>query len=75
LNREFDEVELKIIDLYVTMPTSQLNNLIRMAQISSYDVQSKGANNIPDFKYEEASIVAKWNGYNDYLYLYKIKIN
>ncbi|ORY77435.1 hypothetical protein LY90DRAFT_698497 [Neocallimastix californiae] len=44
------------------MPTSQLNNLIRMAQISSYDVQSKGANNIPDFKYEEASIVAKWNG-------------
>ena len=52
------------------MPTSQVNNLIRMAQISSYDVQSKGANNIPDFKYEEASIVAKWNGYIDYLYLY-----
>jgi len=62
LNREFDEIDLKIVDLYVTMPTSQVNNLINMAQISSFDIQSKGANNIPDFKYENASVVAKWNG-------------
>lgn len=62
LNREFDEIELKMVDLYVTMPTSEVNNLIKMAQVSSFDVQSKGAKNIPDFKYENASVVVKWNG-------------
>lgn len=63
LDRTFDEIELKIVDLYVTMPSSQVNNLIKMAQISSGDIQARGANNIPDFEYKEASINVKWNGY------------
>jgi len=44
------------------MPTSQVNSLINMAQISLNDVQTKGAGNIPDFEYNNATIVANWNG-------------
>jgi hypothetical protein len=61
LNRTFDEVELKIVDFYVTMPSSEVNKLINMAQISVEQVQSGYGKN-PDFKYEDAKIVAKWNG-------------
>jgi len=45
------------------MPTSQVNSLIKAAQISQTDVQMKGAANIPDFKFENATVVANWNGY------------
>ncbi|ORX61246.1 hypothetical protein BCR36DRAFT_315777 [Piromyces finnis] len=62
LKREFDEVEFKMIDFYFSMPTSKVNNLISMAQISKNDVQMKGANNIPDFEYKDATVVVKWNG-------------
>jgi len=45
------------------MPANQVNNLISMTQISGAKISSVGAANIPDFKYDGASIVAKWNGY------------
>jgi len=45
------------------MPTSEVNNLKKMAQVSSFQVQSQGAGNIPDFEYKDASIVVKYNGY------------
>ncbi|OUM64688.1 hypothetical protein PIROE2DRAFT_69196, partial [Piromyces sp. E2] len=62
LNREFDEIEFKIVDLHVTMPKEQVNNLIKMAQISSSQVQMYGAGNIPDFEFKDATVVAEWNG-------------
>jgi len=51
-----------MLDIRVTMPQEQVNNLLYMSQISSVDVQSKGAANIPDFKFEDATVVAKYNG-------------
>jgi len=45
------------------MPSSEVNNLIKYAQVSSGDIQSKGAGKIPDFKFENATMVAKWDGY------------
>jgi hypothetical protein len=61
LNRTFDEIEQKVVDLYVTMPTAQVNDLLKKAQISVNDVSSNYGKK-EDFKYEEAKIVAKWNG-------------
>jgi len=61
LNRTFDEVDNKIVDLYVSMPTSEVDNLIKLAQITSTQVQM-GAKNLPDFKYVNTTIVIKWNG-------------
>ncbi|OUM66989.1 hypothetical protein PIROE2DRAFT_5732, partial [Piromyces sp. E2] len=62
LNRTFDEAELQVIDLYVSMPSSEVNKLIKLAQVSNADIQSKGAGNIKDFKFENATMIAKWNG-------------
>jgi len=53
-----------MVDLYVTMPTSELNSLLETAQISYSEIQEKGSGNIPDFKYENATAVVKWEGYN-----------
>jgi len=69
LNREFDEIELSMVDLRVTMPSSEVNNLIKMAQVSSSDIQKKGAGNIPDFEYNEAKVVVEWKGYIYILYI------
>lgn len=62
LDRTFDEVEQKIIDIYVTMPSNELNKLINAAQVSNMDVQTRGAANIPDYKYDSATAVVKYNG-------------
>jgi len=51
-----------MVDLYVTMPSSKVEKLIEMAQVSLQMVENGNTKNIPDFKYEEAKIVAKWNG-------------
>jgi len=61
-----------MLDIYVTMPSNQVNNLINMAQISNNDIQSRGAANIPDFEYKEATVVVKYNGYNKKLNIYYI---
>jgi len=62
LDRTFDEVEQKIIDLYITMPSNEVNKLINAAQVSNMDVQTRGAANIPDYKYDSATAVVKYNG-------------
>jgi len=43
------------------MPSSEVNKLINMAQISVEQVQSGYGKN-PDFKYEDVKSVKKWNG-------------
>jgi len=59
-----------MLDIRVTMPQEQVNNLLYMSQISTNDVNSKGAANIPDFEYKDAVVVAKYNGYSiNILYL------
>eukprot|EP00833_Pecoramyces_ruminatium_P014954 jgi/Orpsp1_1/1188986/evm.model.d7180000068673.1 len=60
LNRTYEEAESHVIDLYVTLPEDELEKLINTVQISSSDIQSGTAND--DYKYNEATIVAKWNG-------------
>jgi len=62
LNRTFSEVDNKIVDLYVTMPEKEVSNLIDLAQVSQQQVSNHGANKLDDFEYEEAVIVAKYNG-------------
>ncbi|ORX83868.1 coth-domain-containing protein [Anaeromyces robustus] len=62
LNRTFDEIELKVVDLYVTLPEAEVNNLIKITQITEATIKSGGARNAKDFEYEGAVIVAKWNG-------------
>ncbi|ORX52073.1 hypothetical protein BCR36DRAFT_350232 [Piromyces finnis] len=62
LNRTFEEIDLTMVDLYVTMPPSEVEKLIEMAQVDSKMVENGNSINIPDFKYEDAKIIAKWNG-------------
>ena len=69
LNRTFSEVDNKIVDLYVTMPEKEVSNLIDMTQISRDQVGGGRSKDIDDFEYEEAVIVAKYNGYFYVLYL------
>jgi len=69
LDRTFSVVDNKIVDLYVTMPEKEVSNLIDIAQISQTQVNNGGAKKLDDFVYEEAVIVAKYNGYFFVLYL------
>ncbi|KAG4087105.1 coth-domain-containing protein [Neocallimastix lanati (nom. inval.)] len=62
LDRSFDEAENKIVDLYVSIPKEEVNNLIKITQISLNQVQNGGAKNLADFKYVNTTILAKWNG-------------
>jgi len=62
LSRSFDEAENKIVDLFVSMPSSEVNNLVKITQISTNQVQM-GAGNIKDFKYLNTTIIIKWDGY------------
>jgi len=60
-----------MIDLYVTMPATEVEKLIQTAQIAENQVANGNAKNNPDFKYEEATMVIKLNGYVIYLYIIK----
>jgi len=60
LDRTFSEAEFKVVDLYVTMPESEIQNLIQSVQHSENQVQMGRTGE--DFKYQNATIVAKWNG-------------
>jgi len=62
LDRTFNKIEHKIVDFYVTMPETEVSNLIKITQVSSAQVQNGRSKNLPDFKYENAVIVAKYNG-------------
>jgi len=44
------------------MPSSEVNNLVKITQISTNQVQM-GAGNIKDFKYLNTTIIIKWDGY------------
>jgi len=63
LERSFSEVDNKIVDFYVTMPEEEVSNLVNITQVSSAQVQNGGSRNLDDFEYEEAVIVAKYDGY------------
>ena len=69
LDRTFSVVDNKIVDLYVTMPEKEVSNLIDIAQVSQQQVSNHGARKLDDFEYEEAVIVAKYNGYFNISYL------
>jgi len=43
------------------MPEAEVNNLISKSQVATSQVQM-GAQNIQDFKYENSTIVIKYNG-------------
>ncbi|KAG4097105.1 coth-domain-containing protein [Neocallimastix lanati (nom. inval.)] len=60
LDRTFSEAEFKVVDLYVTMPEFEIQNLIQSVQHSENQVQMGRTGE--DFKYQNATIVAKWNG-------------
>jgi len=57
LNRTFDEIEMEMVDFYVSMPETEVNNLIKLSQVSSVSI-----NSAKDFKYENTTIVIKYNG-------------
>jgi spore coat protein CotH len=62
LGRSFEEADFQMIDLYVTMPATEVEKLIQTAQIAENQVANGNAKNNPDFKYEEATMVIKLNG-------------
>jgi len=65
-----------MIDLYITMPSSEVNKLITLTQISTNQVSNGNAKNLEDFIFKEATLVAKLNGYSIieiniyYIYIY-----
>jgi len=73
LNRTFDEIEQKIVDIYVTMPEEQVSILDKTS--GSTGTQRGGAGGFGgfggfgggfgggEFKYPNATIVMKWDEY------------
>jgi len=59
LSRTFDEAESHVIDIHVTLPEDELEELINTVQISSSNFKN---DEHEDYKYSNATIVAKWNG-------------
>jgi len=51
-----------MLDLHVTMPQAELDNLLSMTQISYTELSEKGSGNLPDYKYENATVVVNWEG-------------
>jgi len=60
LDRSFDKIEKKIVDLYVSMPEQEIENLYKYTQIS--DSQMGMGTNSPDFEFNNAGLVIKYNG-------------
>lgn len=58
------------------MPSSEVNKLITLTQISTNQVSNGNAKNLEDFIFKEATLVAKLNGYSIieiniyYIYIY-----
>jgi len=48
---------MEMVDFYVSMPETEVNNLIKLSQVSSVSI-----NSAKDFKYENTTIVIKYNG-------------
>lgn len=44
------------------MPSAEVSKLIEMAQTTPERVSDGGSRTNPDFNYDEATIVVKWNG-------------
>jgi len=63
LDRTFKKIDNEIVDFYVTMPEDEVSDLIKIAQVSTNQVQNGKSKNLPDFKYEDANIIIKYNGY------------
>jgi len=62
LNRSFDDAEKKIVDLYVSMPTEEVQKLVKAAQMSESQVQMSYGRNGSDFSFPNATMVIQWDG-------------
>ncbi|ORX55228.1 hypothetical protein BCR36DRAFT_581274 [Piromyces finnis] len=62
LERSFAEADFKMIDLYFTIPTTEVDKLLQIVQIAENQVANGQAKNLQDFIYKEASLAIKMNG-------------
>jgi len=62
LDRSFAEADFQMIDINVSMPTSEVDELLRIAQVSMQQVANGRAKNLPDFEYTNATLKIKLNG-------------
>jgi len=65
LDRSFEEADFKMVDLYFSLPEKEVNSLIEVVQIDRNQTALDNINNLEDYTYKKAGLVAKLNG-NEY---------